>query len=206
MCFWMMIAQDQKDMPISISMTILTVRVARAKSANMEKSISCAIARVLGSIRLLLLIGPLSAPLLRILARVQGECQHNSVAGGVSLADDGICHGRTAADPAPFDLLPEAAPQPQAQRSQSRPRLSSLPKYPRRRHLPTHPGTPPRPFILAQISPPEASDLRQLAQRRKPGASPPPPWGGAGGAGTRSAPQCNGPASFPLTSAGTLAA
>jgi hypothetical protein len=77
MCFWMMIAQDQKDMIISISMTIFTVRVARAKSANMEKSISCAIARVSGSIRLLLLIGPLSAPLARILARVQGECQHN---------------------------------------------------------------------------------------------------------------------------------
>jgi len=55
----MMIAQDQKDMTISISMTIFTVRVARAKRANMEKSISCAIARVSVFIRLLLLIGPL---------------------------------------------------------------------------------------------------------------------------------------------------
>ena len=50
---------DQNDMTKSIDMTIFTVSVARAKRANMEKSISCAIARVLGSIRLLLLIGPL---------------------------------------------------------------------------------------------------------------------------------------------------
>ena len=40
----MMIAQDQNEATIRITITSLTVSVARRKSASREKSISCAIA------------------------------------------------------------------------------------------------------------------------------------------------------------------
>jgi hypothetical protein len=45
----MMMDHDQKDAPININITSLTVNVAFIKSANNEKSISCAIARVVCS-------------------------------------------------------------------------------------------------------------------------------------------------------------
>ena len=48
-----MIDHAQKDANIKIAMTIFTVRVARAKSAQNEKSISCAKASVSASICLL---------------------------------------------------------------------------------------------------------------------------------------------------------
>ncbi|WP_254655712.1 MULTISPECIES: hypothetical protein [Roseovarius] len=54
----MMIDHAQKDAMINISMTNLTTIVARAKSAHMEKSISCANARVSASICLLFLWWP----------------------------------------------------------------------------------------------------------------------------------------------------
>ena len=46
-------ALDQIEAPTSISITSFTVTVARAKRPHMEKSISCASARVSASIRLL---------------------------------------------------------------------------------------------------------------------------------------------------------
>src|SRR6056297_951076 len=52
MSFWMMIDHAQKDATIRISITSLTVNVARANSDHMEKSISCANARVSASIYL----------------------------------------------------------------------------------------------------------------------------------------------------------
>ncbi|WP_405117503.1 hypothetical protein L0Z64_14930 [Phaeobacter sp. BS23] len=54
-------AQDQIDEPTSISITSLTVRVARSNSPHMEKSISCANARVSASMDLLYVFGRLSA-------------------------------------------------------------------------------------------------------------------------------------------------
>ncbi len=57
MVFWMMIAQLQNEAAINMIITILTVIVARANRASMEKSISCAAASVWVSI-CLLVVGP----------------------------------------------------------------------------------------------------------------------------------------------------
>jgi hypothetical protein len=53
MIFSKMIAHAQKDAIINITITSLTVSVARAKRPHMEKSISCASASVSASICLL---------------------------------------------------------------------------------------------------------------------------------------------------------
>ena len=53
-----MIAQDQNDAMVSISMTSFTVNDARANSASNEKSISFAAARVEVSIILCSPVGP----------------------------------------------------------------------------------------------------------------------------------------------------
>jgi hypothetical protein len=48
-----MIDHDQNDATTNMNITSFTMKVARAKSAHMEKSISCASARVSASICLL---------------------------------------------------------------------------------------------------------------------------------------------------------
>ena len=51
-----MIAHDQNDATTSISITSLTIKVARANSPHMEKSISCASASVSASMNLLFVL------------------------------------------------------------------------------------------------------------------------------------------------------
>ena len=76
MNFWMMIAQLQNEARNSTIITSFTVKVARAKSASMEKSISCARARVSVSIYLLVSGRVVRLFLARLLPRLEGKRQH----------------------------------------------------------------------------------------------------------------------------------
>ena len=70
----MAIPHDQMDAPISISITILTVKVARKKRARTEKSMSAAVWVIKGIIVGLVVFVWLACGVLVVIAKFFGVC------------------------------------------------------------------------------------------------------------------------------------